>query len=86
MGRAHPRVKVEDQVPYRVAQKQPTSYNAPDTAVRQYQHPNLLNSCETAGQISRQLQFPNHGDDASGAAGAQNIERQSSSSVIELDE
>ncbi|KAF5662411.1 zinc finger BTB domain-containing protein [Fusarium circinatum] len=72
MARAHPRVKVEDQVPYRVAQKQPTSYNAPDTAV---QRPNLLNSCEPVGHIPRQLRFPDHGNDASGAIGAQNIER-----------
>ncbi|KAF5971171.1 hypothetical protein FBULB1_9369 [Fusarium bulbicola] len=58
MARAHPRVMVEDHIPYRVAKKQPTGYNAPDTAV---QHPNLLNSCEAAGHVPRQLQFPNHG-------------------------
>ncbi|KLP00711.1 uncharacterized protein FFNC_00375 [Fusarium fujikuroi] len=30
MARGHPRVKVEDQAAYRVAQKQPTSYSRPD--------------------------------------------------------
>ncbi|KAG5787414.1 hypothetical protein H9Q69_013521 [Fusarium xylarioides] len=74
MARAHPRVKVEDQSAYRVAQKQPTSYSAPNTAVQQYQLSNGLSSSEPAGHIPRQLQFADHGDDASGAIGAQNIE------------
>ncbi|KAF5563826.1 zinc finger BTB domain-containing protein [Fusarium napiforme] len=75
MARAHPRVKVEDQAAYGVAQKQLSSYSAPDTALQQYRHPNGVNCSEPNGHIPRQFQFPGHEENASDAVRAQNIER-----------
>ncbi|TVY70470.1 hypothetical protein Focb16_v001761 [Fusarium oxysporum f. sp. cubense] len=60
-----------DRVAYGAAQKQPTS--VPNTAVQQYQYPIGPDSSESAAHAPRQ--FPDYGEDASGAAGAQNINR-----------
>ncbi|KAF5541070.1 histone-lysine n-methyltransferase PRDM9 [Fusarium mexicanum] len=67
MARANSR-----QAAYRVAQKQSTSFSAPDPALQQYQHPNGLKSSEPAEHAPRK--FPGHGEDVSDAVGAQNIE------------
>ncbi|KAH7219437.1 hypothetical protein DER44DRAFT_805336 [Fusarium oxysporum] len=60
-----------DRVAYDAARKQPTS--VPITAVQQYQYPIGPDSSESAAYAPRQ--FPDYGEDASGAAGAQNINR-----------
>ncbi|WKT39923.1 hypothetical protein QSH57_001742 [Fusarium oxysporum f. sp. vasinfectum] len=70
-GRASKVSAACDRVAYGAAQKQPTS--VPNTAAQQYQYPIGPDSSESAAHAPRQ--FPDYGEDASGAAGAQNINR-----------
>ncbi|EXK49521.1 hypothetical protein FOMG_02035 [Fusarium oxysporum f. sp. melonis 26406] len=70
-GRASKVSAACDRVAYGAVWKQPTS--VPNTAVQHYQYPIGPDSSESAAHAPRQ--FPDYGQDASGATGAQNINR-----------